>query len=1477
MGRSLLIVLLLSATAAVLAAQGIITTIAGTEFNYPDFPMRALDTPLNIVLGLASDRRGNLFITDATNNRVLKMDAQGEVTAVAGNGIRGFSGDTGAAVRASLFAPQGVAVDSAGTLYISDGGNNRIRKVGADGIIQTVAGTGVYGFSGDSGIATKAMLAIPSGLALDSAGNLFIADLGNSRIRKLTPAGIISTVAGTGNFIFSGDGGLATAAAIGEVRDVAVDSSGNLFFPDSTHHRIRKVSSNGTITTVAGNGTDGFFGDGGLATAGYLSGPRGVTVDDAGNLYVADYFNNRIRVVSGGIIQTIAGSRLYSFSGDGGPALAALLAHPTKAIVDTQGNIVIADTDNHRVRVVAKNGIINTTAGSGSFRFSGDGAAASGALLNLPSAVGLDTQGNVIVADGGNQRIRRISSDGVISTIGGSGVFGFSGDRGPATAAALFFPAGVTADDSGNVYFADGSGRIRRISTDGRIDTVAGTGALGINGGLNGPAVQADLRAPKSVLFDAQKNLYIGESLGIKKVSPAGIITRVAGSLGTLPGDGGPALAAGIGSVSAMSFDSGGNLYFTDSQNHRVRKITASGIITTLAGTGAAGFSGDGGRAASAQVDSPSGIAIDAIGNVFFCDTSNHRVRRIGIDGILRTIAGTGVGGLSGDGAVATEASLNNPSSLALDAAGNLLVTDQSNHRIRMILANPPQVRLSSTQLQFTASSGGKAPPVQSVGLLGSIPGLGFTLKSDAAWLVVAPANGFSPRLLELTADPAGLKPGDYSANITVTTPNAVPATSTLVARFAVMAAESAKLAVDKQSVSFPFPRDGKARSQTVTVSNAGGGTLTFRAVAQTNNGGNWLAVAPLAGQVLATSPASLVVTANPAGLPPGTYSGTVTISAGSEQQRVPVTMTISSVNQAILLSQTGMSFLGISQGGLVPPQSFGVINIGTGIVNWTVSKSTLSGGPDWLQAQTPSGSSDSAAATVPVVGVTVNASSLPPGKYYGLIQVDAPSAANSPQVVTVFLQVLPAASDLGAAVQPSEILFNAPVGTSPGSENLQVFNLTATPKSFRAAVAADAGLRVAFSPTDGTVDPRAPASITVQPFTDGLAPGVYNATVTLQFSDGRVRTVRLSIAVSNGASKTASVSREAAGDCVPTKLLPALTTLGQAFSVSAGWPVALGVDVRDDCGVPLETGAVSVVFSTGDPPLPLQSLKRGRWEGTWNTQARSIADAVVKLQARDADRNLTGERQISGELLAQTDPPVIERRGIVSAADNEPFVALAPGSIISIYGDRLASGLEVATKSPLPTRLLDTNVLMAGRVLPLYFVNSNQVNAFVPFDLNVNTTYQVYVRRGSTYSQPVSVDVGPAQPGIFRDLSVSANQGFIFAVRNTGDSQVQTEAKPGSPARQGDVITIYCSGLGSVVGSVADGAAAGGAFQTANQLRLIIGGRSATVLYAGLTPGSIGLYQVNGVVPTGVAGDAVLVSITVADQSSVPVVMAVQ
>ncbi|HUP02673.1 MAG TPA: BACON domain-containing carbohydrate-binding protein [Bryobacteraceae bacterium] len=649
----------------------------------------AAGTSISVPLGyaVAPDGRGNVYFPSPNLNAVFKADAAGEVTRFAGTGAAGYSGDGGAAIGAALNGPTGVAVDAAGDVFIADSGNQRIRKVDASGTIGTVAGSGTCCYGGDGASALNANLNQPSSVAVDAAGNLYIADTMNQRVRKVNAAGIISTIAGSGTQGYAGDGGPAANAQLNNPYGVAVDGSGNLYIADTFNLRVRKVDASGNISTYAGNGTYGFSGDGAAAAGASVYEPYGLAVDASGNLFIADSGNSRVRKVSAtGIITTVAGGSAAGFAGDGGPASAAELLLPYGVGADAYGDLYIADSGSSRIRAVNAGGTIQTLAGGGL----GDGGPGVFGAFNAPGGVARDSAGNTYIADTNDNRVRKVSAAGTITTVAGTGAPGYSGDGGPAAAAQLSTPIGVALDAGGNLYIADsGNYRVRKVDSSGNITTFAGSGNCCGATGDGGKAASAEVGIPYALAADAAGNVYVSDINNnvVRQVNAAGNISTVAGSGGYgYGGDGGPAASAKLYYPAGLALDAAGNLYIADRYNARVRMVS-NGVISTVAGSGAYGFSGDGGTATSARLASPTGVAVDAAGDLYITDYANQRVRMVS-GGSIATVAGNGLSGYSGDGGPAPSASFRYPSGIAVDASGALAVTDSGNNAVRLL--TPP-------------------------------------------------------------------------------------------------------------------------------------------------------------------------------------------------------------------------------------------------------------------------------------------------------------------------------------------------------------------------------------------------------------------------------------------------------------------------------------------------------------------------------------------------------------------------------------------------------------------------------------------------------------------------------------------------------------------------------------------------------------------------------------------------------------------
>ncbi|MBI4384304.1 MAG: SMP-30/gluconolactonase/LRE family protein [Nitrospinae bacterium] len=640
---------------------------------------------LTLVDGMAVDRDDNIYIAHRSKNRIRRIDRRGTITTVAGNGDAGFGGDGGPALKASLNFPAGLAVDRQGNIFIADRNNHRVRKVDRrEGIITTVAGNGTAGWGGDDGPATAASLNFPSAVALDRAGDLYISDRSNNRIRKVDKKGVIATVAGRGLPEYGGDFGPAADAFLKYPFGIVFDKADNLYIADRGNNRVRKVDARGVITTVAGDGMYAFSGDYGPATRASLAFPTGVAADDEGNVYIADRNNNRIRMIDSlGIISTIAGTGKSHYNGDNEIASETNLHLPFALALDANKNLLVVDRSHFRVRRIDREThSVRTVAGSGEFLFKGDGGPGPGASLSAPSGIAMDGKGNVVFADKQHHRIRKIDPKGIIDTIAGNGFQGSEGDGGPALKAAIYLPSALTADRDGNIYLASRSGigwNIRKIDPQGKISLLAGNGQMGTEGD-GGPAMRASFYAISDISADNKGVLYVADQSNpfVRKIDKNGTVSKVAENSWKELGD--------KVHPNGVAADAAGHIYVSDSAGCAIWRIDAAdGKVSVFAGTGDFEDSGDDGPALSAGIRSPGGLAFSPQGELYVAEEQSNRIRRIDKNGIISRVAGTGEPGFSGDGGAATDARLKGPHRMVFDAKGNLYFTDRDNNHVRKI------------------------------------------------------------------------------------------------------------------------------------------------------------------------------------------------------------------------------------------------------------------------------------------------------------------------------------------------------------------------------------------------------------------------------------------------------------------------------------------------------------------------------------------------------------------------------------------------------------------------------------------------------------------------------------------------------------------------------------------------------------------------------------------------------------------------
>lgn len=1474
------------ASIGALPAQ-VITTVAGGDWVFPTVDLSAANAPLGRISGVAVDGQKNVYVSDRDNCMVMKIDTQrGVISAFAGTGQKGYFGDGGLALSAKFNCPAGLAVDTLNNVYIADVNNHAVRIVTPDGHISTIVGSGTAGLSGDNTVGPS-KLNLPTAVALD-ATFLYIVDTGNNRIRRrYLQNGFLETYAG-GGAGGTKEGLDRLTATLEYPVAVAPDGAGNLLFVDN--QRLRQVAPNGQVTTLAGNGTGG---NNGPAISAALAHPCGIAIDNSGTsgaIYVTESNGYVVRKIVAGTISLFASVGSDTINTDPN------IIFPAGVATDSDGVVYAADAiTNHVARILPSGSRTPAYAGNGNYRFNGDGPAVS-TTLNTPQAIVADSAGNVYVADTLNNRVRKFTRNGSVTTIAGTNVPGYNGDNRAAFNASLNHPTALAFDKLGNLYIADAlNHRIRVVSvTTGGIDTVANISDA------------SQINTPTALAVDASGNIYVADAgkhqvLIVKSADKT--ITAYAGiGIANNYGDGGKATLAALNQPGGLALDANGNLYIADTGNHVIRRVTHDGNIELVAGSYQLGTSGDGGPALAASLFDPRGLAIDAAGNLYIADDIANTIRVISAkDKTINRFAGVG-GPFStyGDGGLAISAYLNGPYGVTVDAAGLAYIADTANHRIRAVLTLPPTYQVApsaTTGFTFSAVAGGPKSDPQTLSVSSNdVPGLIFRVSPDVPWIVSSQSSqsdAVMPANIQITVDPSGLTVDSgnltqtYNSTITVSATAASPAITKIPVTVTVSPlASTPALTLSAAAINLRGVEKGADLIFSLKVSNAGAGTLSFTTSVKTAGGASWLSVSPASGNATLASPVTIAITASIGGTKAGTYQGTVTLTGNfpGGSKDIPVTLSITPPNAIILISQTGLSFTTAAGAGVPLSQNFGILNVGQGSMDWTAKVSTLSGG-NWLQISRTNGTVARPYIDVSFVDVNINPNNLTPGVYYGTISVDA-LAINRPQRLMVVLNVLPAGSTLGIELRPTGLIFTGAPGVSPSSQDVIIGNAKVQADSFRTS---SIGRTFSYTPLTGNLAPSQPAVMRVYPNYTSLPGGAYEfGAVTLQTSDGTLRTVTILTVVAPAASGLRPESRgnEPAAGC-NSNLLGVVFRLPQqsgpaGFAAVLGQPTDIELQVTDHCGSLVGPGQtannaqVNAQFGNGDPNVVLTHTGNGIWKGTWRPVKPSSAPVTINVLAITSTPTAAGGAGLTGTLSSVSTTPTVTSGGVVQAASLAAGVPIAPGSLVTIYGSNLADQtMQPSGGGNLPSQLGGTQVLMGDTLLPLLFTSNGQVNVQVPYSVPVDTQFQLSVQRGNALSVPEQLAVAQAQPGIFTPDGSGFGQGHIYK------SDSITLAKPGTPAAAGEVILIYCSGLGAVNPPVPAGTPVDGLHPTVSPVTLLIGGQPANVLFAGLTPGFVGLYQINAVLPQGIlAGDTVPVVIQIAGQSSrisPPVTMAVQ
>ncbi len=1082
------------------------------------------------------------------------------------------------------------------------------------------------------------------------------------------------------------------------------------------------------------------------------------------------------------------------------------------------------------MRRITPGGIISTFAGNGSTGFSGDGGPALQASFSSPTSVAFDPlSGDLYIMDSGNNRVRKVAPNGIITTVAGDGATTFRGDGGLATAASINpggGPAGLLWTPLGLFLTDIQNQRIRRIDPFGIITTVAGTGQRGF-GGDGGLATQASLRDPAGTL----------------------------------------------------ALDGLGNLYFSDTANHRVRRINLLGIISTVAGSSTGGFGGDGGPATSGFLRRPVGVAVDITGALYIADSGNDRIRRVAPDGTISTVVG---GGMSNPDAAdfSTDVILAGPAGILVVPRG-VFISDSGNNRVLAapgVFATPGPVTVLPSRLDFEAKLGGELPAPK--GMLLFSPDLSeFAFRAEAStvsdedWLVVRPRIGFAPSALPVFAKSGNLPAGFYQGSITfavaqaTNSPVTVPVTLTITDEPPALAVAPDRLAFSAMEGSNPPP-------QALRISNAGGGTLDWTADVILP------AAAALAGAFpqinlsanVGTGTTPVRVSVDTTGVGPGSYQAAILVRTPSGpvagSRIIPVLVQVARATAVLQTSQSGLIFVGVEGSGELPSRNFNVVNAGSGDMLWMVEIRSISGG-NWLTVAPTDGTSTADQAPPPVV-FSADATGFSAGSYHAVVRIRAPGAANSPQFVHAVLNVLPPGSTPPPQPFPSGLLFLANAGGAPpAAQQVRVFTGGSAAVNFSVSPTAidDEGwLRV--NPSNGTASATNPGELNVRVDPSALVAGPYRGLVNVALSDGSTRSVNVLLVVAPPGTFTTSGTtsgttpgsalappRAAQEACTPSKLALVHAGLVSNFASPVGWPVPLVVQVTDDCGSAQANAAVITTFSSGDPAIVMANLQNGLYSGTWTpASAASVVTITSTAVATGFEQATT---QISGAIGANAVPQVF-RGGAVHAASFDKGAPLAPGSVFSIFGTNLAADQFFAQTVPLPTELGGLSATLGNFDVPLFFTSGGQVNAQVPFDLPPDSSSQLVVKVGEAFTVPETINLSAVQPGIFTVNQSGSGPGAIldanFALVSSSN-----------PVRAGDVIQIFCTGLGATSPPVPSGefSPSSPPATVVNPVTATVEGLDAPVLFGGLAPGFVGLYQVNVQIPAGVSSGEIELVLT--------------
>jgi uncharacterized protein (TIGR03437 family) len=1406
--------------------------------------------------GVAADGSGNIIFVDNQSDSIYRVTAAGALTTVArfpipspgelqhtfvaidGGGNYIVTSDDAGAVKIYRFTPGGAATTLATFGDMTASGV----AVTATGVIEFVnfAAKTLVGFDPLGAPGNSTTISIPTsdpllyGLAIDPANGNFIVTGGQTgSVNRLTPTGAATTL--VSNRIFTG---LSGAAIIPALRPLSIPTFslpsgilGNAYGPAA----LTANGGSGNYIWAGAGIAPGLF----LSTSGLLNGTPAAIGTFAGTFTVTDGLTGLSaatalsvvvapRIVPLTLSQTASqvsvavGSGVSaSFSASGGTPPYAFSATGLPGGVSVSGSGAVSGS-------ASQPGVFNATVSV----FDSGGQSASAPIVI--TVLGLNISG---------------FPTGLVGTAYSASMNGVGGLQ-PYSFSATGLPAGL---------FITGSGAISGTPTVAGTSTVtitvsdAGGARLSGTASITILAAGAPVTIPSGSLPDATANLPYAHSLSatggkapytwavVSGSSPDGLTFGANGILSGTP------TTPGNYSFGAEVKDSSGAAVSTTA----TISVKAAALSITSRSPLASGMNG---------VEYP-GIQLSASGGIspYKWSLSSGALPA----GMTLDSSGT----ISGTPSAAGDFS---PGITATDAGGN-----KATGAFALTIRPPSaDLILSSGSIAFSVTNGADTVPagqtvtVQSTSVSTQI-GYSVQVSPSAPWLTVT--NGAAtPDSISATLSAAALTlaAGSYSTNIQATcgTGSCTEKAQTVNVTLTVAPAPP-RLKVDTDVVSFSTTQTALAPlTGSITLENAGGGSLGIASVVCQ---AVWCRTGGPPGSIAGGSSATVSVTVDASVVPPGFYRTTVDITSSAGKGSVPVILFIAADSSMTLSSSGGQFVMPVGGAPGNPNGSFLVsVNTTSGV---TLTAAAV-GGADWLRVNT---SGFSASATQPgTVSFSIDATAagkLAAGAYYGQISVSGAGLTNSPQFFQVVLNVTPATDTAKPDPQPAGLLFLATAGgANPPQQTVTVYTSASGATQFQASAASDAGWLV-VSPTLGSTSQTSPTSTSVAANISGLKAGVYTGTVSYAFASSGVRSVNVTLVVSPVAGTAVSVEQSlTAGPvtplprtaCAPSALASVQTGLVSNFSAATAWPTPLALKVVDNCGGVVTGAQVVTTFTNGDPPLalPLVDPANGLYSGTW-TPRKPVASLTINARI-----SAGGFKDLNVQLAGKVTPnaaPLLTPHGTVHAFAPLVGAPLAPGNIAAIYGSNLAIITEVPNVVPLPTDVNGTQVLIGGIKAPIYFTSDGQVNAQIPYELEPNKQYQVIVAANGALSTPDSIQVSAVVPGL-----AAYADGTVIAEHADG-----TLINAGSPAKGGEVAVVYLSGLGSTSGGdVTSGGASPGAgdLATPNVTPTVaVGGVSAKIEFVGLTPGLVGLYQMNFDVPTGLTSGDVDIVVTQSGTSS--------